>query len=171
MAKMMTQMTLLSKHVMVSGYESMNLTEAKFENKEIHIVSRLEEGSRSSSLRLGGNQGWNIISEDGWRHQDRDWSDRNRYWKKEDDDNACYSHTGDSLNSRDSPGSFQVEDLLSHILNKVEGSNEVLTEMNADFSSLNKTVNSHSASIKQLESQMIQLSAQLDSKPKEIRCQ
>ncbi|WMV37892.1 hypothetical protein MTR67_031277 [Solanum verrucosum] len=39
MAKMMTQLTLLKKHVMGSGHEAMNLAEARFGNKEMSQLS------------------------------------------------------------------------------------------------------------------------------------
>uniref|UniRef100_M1DRD8 Integrase core domain containing protein n=1 Tax=Solanum tuberosum TaxID=4113 RepID=M1DRD8_SOLTU len=151
MDKMMTQMTLLTNHVMGIVYEAVNPVEVKFENKEVHLVSRLEEVSHLSFIRSGGNQGWNIISEDVWRDHNRDWSDRNIYWMREDDD-ALYVHSCDSPKLRDSSRRFWTEDLLSRILNKLEGFDEVLKEMKADLSSLNKTVTSHSTSIKKLES-------------------
>ncbi|XP_049356983.1 uncharacterized protein LOC125821608 [Solanum verrucosum] len=72
---------------------------------------------------------------------------------------------GDSPKSRDNSRSFLMDYLKSHILNKVEGSDEMLKEMKADFSSFNTKVNSDS--IKKLEYQMSQLSAQLESKPQE----
>ncbi|WMV13810.1 hypothetical protein MTR67_007195 [Solanum verrucosum] len=168
MAKMMTQMNLLKKHVMGNGYGAMNPAGAIFENKEVQQVSRLKKGSCPSSLRTGGNQGWNMFSEDGWRGYYRDRSNQHRFWRREDDDDACYVYIGNSPRSGDSFGSFLVDDLLSRIINKVEGSDEVLKEMKEDFSSLNKKVNSHSDSIKQLEFQISQLSAQLESKPQRV---
>ena len=42
---------------------------------------------------------------------------------------------GDTQKPRESSRSFRVDDLLYSILNKVEGSDEILKEMKVDFSS------------------------------------
>ncbi|WMV41369.1 hypothetical protein MTR67_034754 [Solanum verrucosum] len=63
------------------------------------------------------------------REQDLDWFDRDRYWRREDDDDTRYVNNYCSAKSKDDSESFQIEDLLARILNKVEGSNEVLKEM------------------------------------------
>jgi len=58
-----------------------------------------------------------------------------------------------------SANSPRINDLLSHILNKVEGSDDLLKGMKDDFSSLNSKVNSHADAIKILEGQLSLLSA------------
>ncbi|WMV58857.1 hypothetical protein MTR67_052242 [Solanum verrucosum] len=62
--------------------------------------------------------------------------------------------------------SFQIEDMLAPILNKVEGSYKVLKEMKGDISSLNQSVTSHSILTKQLETQMDQISGHFNLKLK-----
>jgi len=62
-------------------------------------LSREAWGSCLSYLKSGGNQGWNIDHEDGWR--DRDWCDQDPYWRNEDDDNDCYMHTYDRPKSKE----------------------------------------------------------------------
>lgn len=54
--------------------------------------------------------------------------------------------------------------LLSHILNKVKGFDNLLKEMKINFSSLNCKVNSHVDAIKIIERQLNLLLAQLTSK-------
>lgn len=57
-----------------------------------------------------------------------------------------------------------MDELLSRILIKVEGYDDILKEMMADFSSLNNRVNSHADAIKQLEGQFSLLLEKLEPK-------
>uniref|UniRef100_M1DHC5 Integrase core domain containing protein n=1 Tax=Solanum tuberosum TaxID=4113 RepID=M1DHC5_SOLTU len=86
MAKMMTQLDILSKNVMGVGINSVNVVgvggtnpdEAQFErlyNEEVNFLANQGGGYRANNPRLDGNQGWN--SDEGWRDRDRDWCDRN----------------------------------------------------------------------------------------------
>lgn len=57
--------------------------------------------------------------------------------------------------------------MLTRIFNMVEGSNKVLKELKNYFSTLTQIVSSHSMSIKHLDTQMCQLSTQLNPRQKE----
>ncbi|KAH0633404.1 hypothetical protein KY284_036190 [Solanum tuberosum] len=70
--------------------------------------------------------------------------------------------SSDNPRSKGSSINLRVDELLSRILDKVEGSDDMLKEMKVDFSSLNGRVNSHADVIKQLEDQLTQISAQLE---------
>ncbi|WMV29446.1 hypothetical protein MTR67_022831 [Solanum verrucosum] len=84
---MMTQIDLLTKHVMGSGSKvvnavgvsGVNLDEAHFEamyNEKVHFLANQAGGSRPNYPRPGRNQGWNMDRDDGWRYRDREWRDR-----------------------------------------------------------------------------------------------
>lgn len=57
--------------------------------------------------------------------------------------------------------------MLATILSKVEGTGKVMKEMKFDFLALNQTMISHSASIKQLETQMSNISSHLNPRQKD----
>lgn len=135
----------------------------KNENKKIQKVWRLEKGYCPGSLNSNGNQGLNTYIEDRLNIYNWGRADQTNIWRREDYYD-CYMHMGDSQRSTHNSGRFSLDDLLSRILYKVEGSNKMLNEMKDDFPSFNNKVNSQLVSIKKLKCQMTQLSCLLKSK-------
>uniref|UniRef100_M1DN25 Integrase core domain containing protein n=1 Tax=Solanum tuberosum TaxID=4113 RepID=M1DN25_SOLTU len=169
--KMLTQMELLQEHMM----ENVGKPKGK------SGVFRVEECSSSGYSKPGENQCWNsrdtrrvsthvIYSDVGIkvgtitrgkekRRYYQDWAEQSDYWKMEDDHEEDHTHSSEIPKSKGSASSPRVNDLLSRILDKVEGSNDLLKGMKADFSSLNNKVNSYVDAIKILEGQLSLLSA------------
>jgi len=160
--KMLSQMKILQEHM-----------------KGTYGVFRVEEGSSSGYSRPGENQGWNSRRyEEGFHPCYQPWGgnqgwnyyrgeEPRKYWQdwaEQDDQEEDHTHLSESPKSKGSASSPRLNDLLSRILNKVEGSDELLKGMKDDFSSLNSKVNSHADAIKMLEGKLSLLSAQLTSK-------
>uniref|UniRef100_M1DFQ2 Integrase core domain containing protein n=1 Tax=Solanum tuberosum TaxID=4113 RepID=M1DFQ2_SOLTU len=141
-------------------------------------VFRVEEGSSSGYSRSGENQGWNSRRyEEGFhtRYQPRGgnqgWSyyrgeEPERYWQdwaEQDGQDEDHIHLSESPKSKGSASSPRLNELLSRILDRVEGSDDLLKGMKDHFSSLHRKVNSHADAIKMLECKLSLLTAQLTS--------
>ncbi|XP_049352029.1 uncharacterized protein LOC125816458 [Solanum verrucosum] len=111
-------------------------------------------------------QGRGRIKGEEQRRYYQDWAEQSDYWKREEDHEEDHTHTSESPKSRGSASSPRVNDFLSRILDKVEGSDDLLKGIKSDFSSLNNKANSHVDAIKILKGQLSSLSSQL--KPKMI---
>ncbi|XP_060177802.1 uncharacterized protein LOC132607737, partial [Lycium barbarum] len=210
MAKLVTQMDLLTKHVMGGGSKKVNAVESfeggppdeqcfQMYDEEASYVNNLREGSRPNyqgpnqgSWRQGqGNQGWN--KEQGhsnWREN----RDNNQGWNKEqghsnwrdnrDNNQGGYNSNynnhrstnpyvppkGNQPSSSQPPNSdstsSKIEDMLSKVLRKVESTDTFCKETRDEVKSMGQVVSSHSTSIKQLESQLGQISAILNQRQK-----
>uniref|UniRef100_M1DYZ8 Integrase core domain containing protein n=1 Tax=Solanum tuberosum TaxID=4113 RepID=M1DYZ8_SOLTU len=128
-------------------------------NKEVNFLANQRGGYRANYPSPSGNQSWK--RDEGWRYRDRDRRDHNTTCKKGEGDKVRYVPPYERQNLKESEG-VRTEDMLSRILSKVEGSDKGLKEMKEQGSTLNQTMTSHSVSIKQLETQMGQISSHLN---------
>ncbi|WMV41205.1 hypothetical protein MTR67_034590 [Solanum verrucosum] len=111
MAKMMTQLDLLTKHVMGSSSKAVNTA----------------RGLCPTYPRSGGNQGWNRDHDDGWRDRDREWRDRCTNWRERDGVKERYVPPHECQKPKEPRvdlENFCTEDMLAHILTQMKGSNK-----------------------------------------------
>jgi len=62
--------------------------------------------------------------DEGWRDREKEWRECNVSWKERDGDNERYVPLHECQKPKDQkvdPKNFRTEDMLSRILNKVEG--------------------------------------------------
>ncbi|XP_059289056.1 uncharacterized protein LOC132042546 [Lycium ferocissimum] len=191
MAKLVTQMDLLTKHVMGGGSKKVNAVETceggpmdeqcfQMHDEEASYVNNLREGSRPNyqgpnqgSWRQGqGNQGWN--KEQGhsnWRdNRDNNQGGYNNNYNNHRSSNPYVPPKGNQPSSSQpptsDPASSKIEDMLSRVLKKVESTDTFCKETRDEVKSMGQVVSSHSTSIKQLESQLGQISAILNQRQK-----
>ncbi|XP_059285154.1 uncharacterized protein LOC132038513 [Lycium ferocissimum] len=189
-------MDLLTKHVLgginvVGSCEGDSMDEQCFQGceEEANFINNQARGSRPNdqgpnqgSWRKGqGNQGWNKDSENqGWNKDSG-----NSHWR--DNNQSGYNNNQGGYNNHRSsnpyvppkgnqiissqpstsdPASPKMEDMLSRVLKKVESTNSFCKEIRDEMKSLGLIVGFHSTSIKQLESQLGQISATLNQRQK-----
>ncbi|KAK4724168.1 hypothetical protein R3W88_026947 [Solanum pinnatisectum] len=95
-------------------------------------------------LRLVGNQGWI--------------KNNNESWHEKECEDSRYVLPFNLMNN-------PIDDLLTKILDKVEGYDMILQEMNSDVSTFSTTIISHLSSIKLLEEKMGQLTSLVYANP------
>lgn len=138
--RMLSQMEILQEHM-----------------KGKYALYHLEEDSSSAWLQSGENQGWNNRNNEKSFHPHHQ-QQGNKYPRKYDQDWVEYNvHEEYHTNASESPRSKKsrniprVNDLLTRILDKVEGCNDLLQGMRDDFYSLNRKVYFHANVIIMLE--------------------
>ncbi|XP_015165388.1 uncharacterized protein [Solanum tuberosum] len=157
--KMLTQMEVLQEH-MKGTCGVFRVEEGSFSSYSNPMENQgwnsktCEEGFYPRYWQRGGNQGWNHHKEVEQRRCHQDLSEQYEHWRREDEYEENHTHSSESPKSRGSANSPRVNDLLTRILDKVEGLDDLLKGMKDDFSSLNNKVNSHGDAIKILEGQM-----------------
>uniref|UniRef100_M1DZT7 Integrase core domain containing protein n=1 Tax=Solanum tuberosum TaxID=4113 RepID=M1DZT7_SOLTU len=150
-----------ARGVNVVCVEGVNPKEMKFEamyDEEVNFLTNQGGGYCSNNPRQGGNQGF--VRDEAWKDRDREWRDRNPNSKDGEKDRYVPLHGRQKPNNLEGDRS---KNMLSRILNKVEGPDKLLKGMKEDVSTLSLTVTSHSDSMKQLETQMGLISSQSET--------
>lgn len=126
---MMNKLEILAINFMGDGTRSVyslgvgcvNLDQAKFEvlcNEDVNFLSNYGGGYCANYLRSCGNQGW--YKDEDWRDSDREWYEHTTQ-KERKGDKDRYVPPHECQTPKDSE-SGRTKDMLSHIVNKVEGS-------------------------------------------------
>ncbi|WMV09579.1 hypothetical protein MTR67_002964 [Solanum verrucosum] len=144
---MITQMDLLSKHVMGSGSKvvndigvsGVNPDDAHFEalfNEDLSFLPNQRGGFRQNYPRPGGNKGWNRERDEGWKDRDKEWCDRGTNLREKDCDKEIYVPPHECIKPKEQKvdlENFHTKDMLPRILNEVERPNKELKEMKEDI--------------------------------------
>ncbi|XP_059310004.1 uncharacterized protein LOC132061163 [Lycium ferocissimum] len=191
MAKLVTQMDLLTKRVLGGGSKKVNAVEScergspdeqcfQMYDEETSYINNQREGSRPNyqrpsqgSWRQGqGNQGWNKDQgNSNWRdNHDNNQGGYNNNYNNHRSSNPYVPPKGNQQSSSQpptsDPASSKIKDMLSRVLKKVESTDTFCQETIDEVKSMGQVVSSHSTSIKQLESQLGQMSAILNQRQK-----
>ncbi|XP_059277533.1 uncharacterized protein LOC132031566 [Lycium ferocissimum] len=149
-------------------------------DKKASYINNQREGSRPNnqgpnqgSWRQGqGNQGWNKDQgNSSWRdNRDNNHGGYNNNYNNHRSSNSYVPSKGKKQNSSQPPtsdlASSKIEDMLSKELKKVKSTDTFCKKMRDEVKSMKQVVSSHSTSIKQLESQLSQISAILNQRQK-----
>ncbi|XP_059281184.1 uncharacterized protein LOC132034854 [Lycium ferocissimum] len=187
MAKLVTQMDLLTKHVMgdgskkvntVESYEGGSLDEQCFQmyDEEASYIKNQREGSRpnyqgpsqGSWWQGQGNQDWNKDQcHSNWRdNHDNNQRGYNNNYNNHRSSNPYVPPKGNQQSSSQPPTSDLASSKIEDMLKKVESTDTFFKETRDEVKSMGQVVSSHSTSIKQLESQLGQISASLNQRQK-----
>lgn len=110
---------------------------------------RIKVGTLGDTIRDSTPAILKVIENIAWRYQKGE--EKSSYWWREEDYEENHKHSSGSPRTIGSESSPWVNDLLSSILDKVEGSDNMLKGMNTDFSLLNNKLNSHADAIRTLK--------------------
>ena len=125
------------------------------------------QGSNKDNWRQGqGNQGRNYGNyncegyyvRDGNYNRDNNFN-RGNYAKRNDRNGPYVPPQNREVTPRDGGDSMKVEDMLHKRMRRFDVSDEHIKELRCDLASIGKKVDTHAISIKQIELQMSQLSA------------
>ena len=131
------------------------------------------QGSHQDNWRQGqGNHGWNYGNYNREGHYVRDGNynrdnnfNRGNYANRNNLNETYVPPQNREVTPRDGGDSMaRVEDMLHKMMRRFDASDEHIKELRGDLASIGKKVDTHAISIKQIELQMAQLSATMNTR-------